>query len=465
MERVRKNSKRRSAESADSAKLHMQLLLRKLSESEEQMQPSARRSSVFLPGGWKPSQSKSSTNFEAVKRAVLADTHGPYVPPTLMKCGAGMPRCVSYLNLSRGRLLLEDYAHLQPVGFHAHGVLAGLGALVLCSVVRCRFVRPSYKPAGMLTRGFSKRGGQQERYSEGCVEDGPSGQTQPRPRRVGPSGLQRAESVVISSSPLPVVSRPGIASTGARIARLEEFSVPLGSLHTCADWPRQCAALYVCLGVPRIYLVDPVTRVPSASLDLHAVCRIAPSEKHLHSIDIQDSTDSVWQISPEGIDSHDTREAPRRWLLTLSALCLPSTTVVHIVKTGYMQKRGNFNRAFKLRWFVLSSDLKLRYYKDDQQGVHKGTIDLATVDSPLGAAGSNSPSERVVRFDREVVVTMQATKRVFTLQAEDVAAAEDWLQVMRDLLNSPFSARTGLTATGSALLPEDILDGSDEEDE
>jgi hypothetical protein len=114
---------------------------------------------------------------------------------------------------------------------------------------------------------------------------------------------------------------------------------------------------------------------------------------------------------------------------------------------------------------VLCSDLKLHYYKDDQHGVLKGTIDLnsdssAPQDSPTPAHAErndrNSGSaaaggqKQVVRFDKELVVTMQATQRMYTLQVEDALLAEEWVGVLNDLLASPFQQSCAHSA-GSAL--------------
>lgn len=478
--------------------------MRKLVHEEErppQLLPAGRSASLFLPAGWKPTDfsGESSSSHKSVESAVV---------PSKMKYTASIPKCVSQLNLTNGRALLEDYSHVQPAAFHMQVTLAGNGMLMLCSVVRCRYVRPTVKPVGMLMRGFSKRASNMEGSRKSEAHDGadePSLQHSPgRPgngRKVmlsGSSSLHRSESVCISASPLPVLPARVVGAPHQlqapmnRPPRMEEFAAA-GSATSSGDWPRQCAALYLCLGVPRLFLIDPVTLVPSACIDLHDVRKIAPTEQYLHSIDLQDRTHCTWQVCPEGIDPDDSRDATRRWLSAMSALCLPSTQVVHVLKSGYLHKRGRLNRAFKLRWFVLCSDLKLRYYKDDLQGIFKGTIDLSSdlkaPDSGGGAStgrgsGSSLPtSQQVVRFDKEIVVTMQATQRAFTLLAEDVATAEDWLRTLTDLLNSPLNIKTsqgsssgnasGLSGrslsvqSAEALLEaqEDLDDADEEEDD
>lgn len=470
MERVRQNNAQTnsagSVEALATTDIHMELLIRRLSEGWTKRQaPQGRMGSLYLPGGWKPSESKN--NAEAIKKAVLAEAKGVQ-EPALMKYSETIPRCIAQVNISSGRALLEDYHHLEPTGFHMEGAVAGLGTLILCGMARCRYIRPASKAAvPTLLRGFSKRGSNLTERTSDAAPSPYTTQSPSRPTRGG-GGLvvAQTESVVISDCPSAVLTAgPQLYNRAAlqytRAPRWEEFHVPGGNASVCSDWPRQCVALYVCMGVPRLYLMDPVTYAPSACIDLHAVRLIAPSERFLQAIDLQDKTDCVWQISPEGLDAEDAREAPRRWLLTMSALSLPSTKVVHVLRAGYLQKRGRVNRAFRLRWFVLCSDLKLRYYKDDQSGVWKGTIDLSRSDAgdtgPAGGKGS------IARFDKEVVVTMQSTQRMFTLLAEDVATAEDWLGAIMDLLNSPLGSTEGPSlGSGGSLLGDE---GAGEEDD
>jgi hypothetical protein len=62
-----------------------------------------------------------------------------------------------------------------------------------------------------------------------------------------------------------------------------------------------------------------------------------------------------------GVDEDDSRQYAKKWLETLSTLVdSPNTTeVVHIIKSGYLMKRGRYNKAFKMRWFVMTSDYRL----------------------------------------------------------------------------------------------------------
>lgn len=478
--------------------LHTELLVHRLVQEEERppnVSPAGRSASLFLPAGWKPVDFSGGDSSHKSQ-----DPHSAVVP-SKMKYSSSIPKCIGQLNVTKGRCLLEDYSHIQPASFQMKVTLAGNGMLMLCSVVRSRYVTPTVKTVGLLMRGFSKRTSNLDSRKSEAHDDLPPSNSPgrvPTGRKIALSnasiGGVPAESVCISGSPLPVLplrntGLPHQQPPNSRLPRTEEFAVT-GSASSSAEWPRQCAALYLCMGVPRLFLIDPVTLVPSACIDLHEVRKIAPTEQYLHSIDLQDRTHCTWQISPEGIDPDDTREATRRWLLTMSALTLPSTQVVHVLKSGYLHKRGRLNRAFKLRWFVLCSDLKLRYYKDDLQGMFKGTIDLCSdqksaepVNTTRGSGSTLPNSQQVVRFDKEIVVTTQtqATQRAFTLLAEDVATAEDWLRTLTDLLGSPLNVSTGSSKGGAfadrspsmqsaeALMgahdAEDLDDADEEEDD
>lgn len=525
-----------SAEAHRSSRdLHVDLLVDKQLKEEEHMNDPHDRpvgpGSLFLPPGWKPNSVNNPINNTRMAQLFEA----PITPPSMMKYSVSMAACVSQLNLTKGRLLLEDYHHLQPTGYHMQVAQAGTGMLVLCCVARCRYLRPTaVKPTPAMLRSFRASVAMgappplppptDRRSIESTDNNHAHSLAHPHPhhshshshahthshsppRTALPSGgfrATRTESVCISSSPLPILAPPHLAYTRAMllqqiVRRSDEFTAA-STLGASSEWPRQCAALYLCLGVPRLFLLDPSSLIPSACLDLHSVRRIAPSAQHLHCIDIHDQTNCVWQFSPEGMDFDDTREAARRWINTLASLCLPSTSVVHIIKSGYLHKRGRLNRAFKLRYFVLCSDLKLHYYKDDQHGMLKGTIDLSsdmsaqkasptpahqphaththTTDrndrnSGSGAAGGQ---KQVVRFDKELVVTMQATQRMYTLLAEDALVAEDWVVALNDLLASPFQQSTAHTAVGtlgalvahnggSLLADNDDEDGDDDEEE
>lgn len=91
---------------------------------------------------------------------------------------------------------------------------------------------------------------------------------------------------------------------------------------------------------------------------------------------------------------------------------------------GYLNKRGRYNKAFKQRWFVLTSDYKMRYYKDDSpSSQYKGEIAFEPTTSAYD----------VIRFNKEIVMAMKKIDRTFTLMAEDAKISEEWVQLIYQL--------------------------------
>jgi hypothetical protein len=171
----------------------------------------------------------------------------------------------------------------------------------------------------------------------------------------------------------------------------------------------------------------------SAVIDLNVAIRISPVESHLHAFDVFDVTGLAWRFWPEGLDEDDCRTVCSRWLDIFSVYCLPSTDVVNILKSGPLLKRGGFNTAFRSRWFVLSSDYKLRYYTDDLSGVFKGEIDLRMVDRTSHTADAG---RSVSCFGREIVITQKS--RVWRLQAVDAADAQRWTILLNQVISAIF---------------------------
>ena len=203
------------------------------------------------------------------------------------------------------------------------------------------------------------------------------------------------------------------------------------------EWVRHCAALFVCMGVPRIHLYDCSSHVHRVSINLHKVTKVSPSTTHLYCIELFDDAASTndanshWNLLIEGVDSDDTSVMTQRWILTIASLVLSSTEVVYILKSGYLKKRGEINTAFKQRWFVLCSDFRLLYYKDHIHGELRGVIDVSYVDD------ANEP---VKRKDKEIMIQMSSLKRTWVLMCDDDDGAKSWVAVLNDLLVSIPSA-------------------------
>ena len=89
-------------------------------------------------------------------------------------------------------------------------------------------------------------------------------------------------------------------------------------------------------------------------------------------------------------------------------------------------KRGHLNTSWQSRWCILSSDLKLRYYKYEN-GQYQGTIDIATVSDIQHEEGLDT------------TFTLLAMERNWVLQAPTIAEKKNgdktgWIDVMCSML-------------------------------
>lgn len=134
------------------------------------------------------------------------------------------------------------------------------------------------------------------------------------------------------------------------------------------------------MGSLYIYLYDTYTHLHIITIHLDRVLLITPSINDLYSIELYDQSKSYIQIIPISTDPDDQLIQTQQWLLHFSSFCNPTIEIIHILKCGYLYKRGKRNTAFRLRWFVLLSDFRLIYYKDNKKGIYKGIIDLASAD-------------------------------------------------------------------------------------
>lgn len=258
------------------------------------------------------------------------------------------------------------------------------------------------------------------------TDDGPSMKVHPWTDGGAASSMRRSPQT--ESAGAEAVASPSSSYRRAWQAQAQEDAGGAAD-SSVSDWVRQYGYLQVVLGDVHLVLLDPTTLKHTATIHISALSKIAPSGSLLNGIDVMDVFGLSWQLIPEGIDEADNRDLPRTWLRTLGALALPHTEVVYIIRSGFLMKRGRVNKAFRQRWFVLSTDFKLRYYKDDvMMGGWKGEIDLTML------AETVNDGKPIVRFNREVVICMGAMKRDWILQAADNEEAECWIIALHDLL-------------------------------
>lgn len=125
--------------------------------------------------------------------------------------------------------------------------------------------------------------------------------------------------------------------------------------------------------------------------------------------------------------------------------CKPK--VVLIIKQGWLQKRGRINTSYKNRFFVLTNDFKLRYFKDDTNhqnySNYKGMIDLTLTDYD-----ESNRFNSIVCFDKDIIINMKKRKgRVWTIRAESNVEGKEWVEVLNELLFQFYSLNSPNTGT------------------
>ena len=356
-----------------------------------------------------------------------------------------LPQYVRKILLHKAKTLTASYTSFQPISFALDYSVADIGIHIQSGYVRSKFSKIII-------------GGNNKRVASNII---------PQRRRITSPSYLFTEKTISSIVPHNILSYKADPSTATTIAMASDHTakasrsaVSFNTSHNSnhhhhhhhhhhsgggsgssifgTEWVRQCAALFVCMGIPRIHLYDISSHVHRVSINLHKVTKVSPSTTHLYCIELFDdaSTDDAnnhWNLLVEGVDSDDTSVMTQRWIFTIASLVLPSTEVVYILKSGYLKKRGEINTAFKQRWFVLCSDFRLLYYKDHIHGELRGVIDVSYVDD------ANEP---VKRRDKEIMIQMSSLKRTWVLMCDDDDGAKSWVAVLNDLLVSiPPAAR------------------------
>ena len=113
---------------------------------------------------------------------------------------------------------------------------------------------------------------------------------------------------------------------------------------------------------------------------------------------------------------------------------------------------------------MLTSDYKLRYYKDDSpSSQYKGEI----VFEPTTTAYD------IIRFNKEIVMNMRKIDRTFILMAEDAKISEEWVQLIYQLLlvrdstpaHPSINFASSSTKLGTSTIPEGDEGDDDDEDD
>jgi hypothetical protein len=107
-----------------------------------------------------------------------------------------------------------------------------------------------------------------------------------------------------------------------------------------------------------------------------------------------------------------------------SAPLTNSAESLTVVRSGWLNKRGEINTAFRRRWFVLRLNSSLSYSVGPKSVVSKGSIALGDHDVEFPSALTpDDPTEFAV----------WTASRKFVLRAESAAVAAEWVALLRSM--------------------------------
>ena len=164
-------------------------------------------------------------------------------------------------------------------------------------------------------------------------------------------------------------------------------------------------------------------KVPAGSIDL----------KSSKGTTVLDPSGSRWAfelITPERVYyiEADSEKIRSEWLEALEdtfTLVKPFTGVPSGAgaKSAYLEKRGEGNKSWKRRFFVLEGP-RIKYYKDAKAHKVLGTIDLG-----LCRGMRKTPAGKT---NRPHCFDLFTSHRVFSFAAETEAEVDSWLAVLAD---------------------------------
>lgn len=403
-----------------------------------------------------------------------------------------VPDYIKALNQVKINTLTEDHTRYQPFKYLQQKELCGAGTTLLVSSMRCKYFQKRAVSARRSLWGGST--GKHQSISANVMRvmtntglDSPKLEGTNPAHFFPPQAKARNGSVVFgadieSASYKPPSSSSGVPANGhlvhsasnpemmARKAQRDSalyssaMAMATGTSQTVersgerlsvarslsdefvntketgsGDTVRQWVALVVRLGCPYLHLYNPSNSEMTAVINLSEIVFITPADDYLNTFELHDESGICWQFTVEGVDEEDSKGLTQRWLSELTAVCDPDkTSIIHILYFGFLSKRGQFNKAFKLRWFVLTSDLRLKYYKDDVSGVLKGEIDLHLVDLSINIDVKEQELaeqvQQVVRFNKEIILSTKQGSRVWVLQADSAENAEKWIVILNQVL-------------------------------
>jgi hypothetical protein len=341
-----------------------------------------------------------------------------------------------------------------------NSILKPLGSVLLVTLMRCNFVwgiAPKVKSTSLFNFG-----GEVEQDAPVVKAEVPVDRQQTTTEDIVKSINRRRQcgSVRFDVSAIPTVNFQTTLKSDAGGTKLPEETI-LRKLQwyeesfMCLTVPggqRQIAVLSVLEDVPLLSLFDPVTLSFTIQIQLNETTRIGPADKVINTVEIVQKSLQGFCLSMSPDDSE--QDMTSRWLNQIHTVCKRHPVAQIIVKRGYLQKRGRLNTAFRWRWFELSSDLKLRYFKADPTRLYKGQIDLSLLDIHIDGKG-------VSRFEKELLLSMRQISRKWVLRDDNESDLETWRVAIFDLV----SVCWGVTNNDSKDYSEQTFDDEEDEDD
>ena len=185
------------------------------------------------------------------------------------------------------------------------------------------------------------------------------------------------------------------------------------------------------------------------SFELEAADQLddTPQEWLKGTIDLATAS-GVWLLGQKGFQHIDVIVGATKWTVAaaneatleswhkeMTAL-MPNQPVQELC-TGWLEKRGENNTSWKMRYFVLLSSRELIYYETDQSNKRKGEIDLTEVTQV-------KTTDEYYNYDDAFVLV--SPKRQWVVCPESKKDKEMWLAALQPVIATAAEAAAAETA-------------------
>jgi len=187
-------------------------------------------------------------------------------------------------------------------------------------------------------------------------------------------------------------------------------------------------------GKGRLLMFDPGSNVLKCRLRLEFITEIGISQEVMNGIELYegqgDDRHCSFLFVARGVVCEDPCRLAQRWIDHMLPYCSPDCEASSYVHYGNLKKRGVTNSSWKNRFFILTSDPSLVYYKipvgqmcEDVHGsAYKGEIDLLNVNEKDIVRDYMKPNVSAAVPD----MSINTVDRTYHMQAEDMRTAELW---------------------------------------